>query len=89
MTQHLLDELAHFTGPNWEQEDDITMVLLEHTAAVVAEPLVLQLGESASPAAVRLRSGRADMTPTADDREGDGPANAPARETGMDLEGGR
>jgi anti-sigma regulatory factor (Ser/Thr protein kinase) len=33
LTQHLLDELASFTGPNWEQEDDITMVLLEREAS--------------------------------------------------------
>jgi serine phosphatase RsbU (regulator of sigma subunit)/anti-sigma regulatory factor (Ser/Thr protein kinase) len=29
MTQYLLEELARFTGGGWEQEDDITMVLLE------------------------------------------------------------
>jgi len=29
LIQFLLDELAHFTGPDWQQEDDITMVLLE------------------------------------------------------------
>lgn len=29
LVEMLLDELAHFTGAGWEQEDDITMVLLE------------------------------------------------------------
>jgi serine phosphatase RsbU (regulator of sigma subunit)/anti-sigma regulatory factor (Ser/Thr protein kinase) len=29
MTHYLLDELARFTGEGWDQEDDITMVLLE------------------------------------------------------------
>ena len=26
----LLDQLAHFTGPGWEQEDDVTLVTLHH-----------------------------------------------------------
>ncbi|HEY7985199.1 MAG TPA: SpoIIE family protein phosphatase [Ktedonobacterales bacterium] len=29
----LLADLAQFTGPDWEQEDDVTMVTLERTAA--------------------------------------------------------
>jgi anti-sigma regulatory factor (Ser/Thr protein kinase) len=29
----LIQELAEFTGPGWEQEDDVTFVTLEHTAA--------------------------------------------------------
>ncbi len=28
----LLAELAHFTGPEWEQEDDITLVTLHHAS---------------------------------------------------------
>jgi len=32
----LLDELDRFTGPGWEQEDDITLVTLQRTAAVSA-----------------------------------------------------
>jgi serine phosphatase RsbU (regulator of sigma subunit) len=27
----LLSELAHFTGENWEQEDDITLVTLQRS----------------------------------------------------------
>jgi serine phosphatase RsbU (regulator of sigma subunit) len=47
----LLDDLTRFTGPGWDQEDDITMVLLERTAAAeVAPTLALQLGEPAQPA---------------------------------------
>jgi serine phosphatase RsbU (regulator of sigma subunit) len=30
--ERLLDELATFTGPAWEQEDDITLVTLERVA---------------------------------------------------------
>jgi serine phosphatase RsbU (regulator of sigma subunit) len=30
MIGRLLDELAEFTGPVWEQEDDVTLVTLEH-----------------------------------------------------------
>jgi serine phosphatase RsbU (regulator of sigma subunit) len=29
LIQHLLTELSSFTGPNWEQEDDVTLVTLE------------------------------------------------------------
>jgi anti-sigma regulatory factor (Ser/Thr protein kinase) len=28
LIQHMLDSLSDFTGPHWEQEDDVTMVLL-------------------------------------------------------------
>jgi hypothetical protein len=31
MVEFLLSELARFTGENWEQEDDITLVTLERT----------------------------------------------------------
>jgi serine phosphatase RsbU (regulator of sigma subunit) len=34
----LLEELARFTGEGWEQEDDITMVLLERDATEGIEP---------------------------------------------------
>lgn len=30
LTLYLLQELASFTGPEWEQEDDITLVTLQH-----------------------------------------------------------
>jgi hypothetical protein len=30
--QRLLSELADFTGPAWEQEDDITLVTLQRVA---------------------------------------------------------
>ena len=32
LTAFLLEELKRFTGENWEQEDDITLVTLERTA---------------------------------------------------------
>lgn len=31
LTEHLLNSLAHFTGPAWEQEDDVTLVTLQRT----------------------------------------------------------
>lgn len=34
----LLAELAEFTGPDWEQEDDVTFVTLERVAAPVRTP---------------------------------------------------
>ncbi|MDQ5852419.1 MAG: SpoIIE family protein phosphatase, partial [Chloroflexota bacterium] len=33
MIDYLMAELARFTGPDWEQEDDITMVTLERSAS--------------------------------------------------------
>jgi serine phosphatase RsbU (regulator of sigma subunit) len=30
LIQHLLDDLKSFTGPDWEQEDDVTFLTLEH-----------------------------------------------------------
>jgi serine phosphatase RsbU (regulator of sigma subunit) len=32
MIEYLLAELAEFTGPDWEQEDDVTLVTLEYLA---------------------------------------------------------
>jgi hypothetical protein len=29
LIRYLLDQLAAFTGPGWEQEDDVTFVALE------------------------------------------------------------
>jgi serine phosphatase RsbU (regulator of sigma subunit)/anti-sigma regulatory factor (Ser/Thr protein kinase) len=31
LIEHLLNELAAFTGPGWEQEDDVTLVTLQRT----------------------------------------------------------
>jgi serine phosphatase RsbU (regulator of sigma subunit) len=44
----LLDELHGFTGPDWEQEDDITLVVLERAAADPAVPRPVELGRSAT-----------------------------------------
>jgi anti-sigma regulatory factor (Ser/Thr protein kinase) len=33
---YLLDQLAEFTGPGWDQEDDVTLVILERAAAQAA-----------------------------------------------------
>jgi serine phosphatase RsbU (regulator of sigma subunit)/anti-sigma regulatory factor (Ser/Thr protein kinase) len=32
LIDHLLTELARFTGPSWEQEDDVTLVVLQRSA---------------------------------------------------------
>jgi hypothetical protein len=29
LIQYLLSKLSDFTGPDWEQEDDVTMVVLD------------------------------------------------------------
>jgi serine phosphatase RsbU (regulator of sigma subunit) len=47
----LLDELHQFTGPDWEQEDDITLVALERAAADPAVPRPVELGRPATAAA--------------------------------------
>jgi serine phosphatase RsbU (regulator of sigma subunit)/anti-sigma regulatory factor (Ser/Thr protein kinase) len=38
----LLNELAKFTGPGWEQEDDITLVTLRHSGAAAAAAAVTE-----------------------------------------------
>jgi serine phosphatase RsbU (regulator of sigma subunit)/anti-sigma regulatory factor (Ser/Thr protein kinase) len=38
LLDHLLEELARFTGDNWEQEDDVTLVTLQRTAHGVMTP---------------------------------------------------
>ncbi len=35
LIRHLLAELASFTGPGWEQEDDVTMLTLQRKAAQI------------------------------------------------------
>jgi serine phosphatase RsbU (regulator of sigma subunit)/anti-sigma regulatory factor (Ser/Thr protein kinase) len=37
MSETLLSELALFTGPGWEQEDDVTLVALERVSSVAVE----------------------------------------------------
>jgi anti-sigma regulatory factor (Ser/Thr protein kinase) len=44
LTDYLLDQLAGFTGPNWEQEDDVTLVTLERAPA--QEPAAVHLEET-------------------------------------------
>jgi serine phosphatase RsbU (regulator of sigma subunit)/anti-sigma regulatory factor (Ser/Thr protein kinase) len=46
LTHYLLDELARFTGDGWNQEDDITMVLLEREKPYLSSPIAI--GESRS-----------------------------------------
>ncbi|NLE49924.1 MAG: serine/threonine-protein phosphatase, partial [Chloroflexi bacterium] len=36
LLDHLLDELAAFTGPGWEQEDDVTLLTLQRQEEGVA-----------------------------------------------------
>jgi anti-sigma regulatory factor (Ser/Thr protein kinase) len=38
LNDFLLDQLAEFTGPGWEQEDDVTLVTLQHRAETEASP---------------------------------------------------
>ncbi len=38
LLDRLLDELHRFTGPDWEQEDDITLVTLRRASGVADEP---------------------------------------------------
>ncbi|MBF8283238.1 MAG: PPM-type phosphatase protein [Anaerolineales bacterium] len=53
LVNFLLAELARFTGPGWEQEDDVTLVILERTAApregVVAWRAVLDFAIPSEP----------------------------------------
>jgi serine phosphatase RsbU (regulator of sigma subunit)/anti-sigma regulatory factor (Ser/Thr protein kinase) len=39
LVPYLLDELSTFTGPEWEQEDDVTLVILKRAEAPAAERL--------------------------------------------------
>lgn len=38
MIPYLLEQLSEFTGPGWEQEDDVTFLTLERMESVVKEP---------------------------------------------------
>ncbi len=53
LVNFLLAELARFTGPGWEQEDDVTLVILERTTApgegVVAWRAVLDFAIPSEP----------------------------------------
>jgi serine phosphatase RsbU (regulator of sigma subunit)/anti-sigma regulatory factor (Ser/Thr protein kinase) len=44
LTGYLLDQLAGFTGPGWEQEDDVTLVTLER--APIQERVAIHLEET-------------------------------------------
>ncbi len=49
---HLLDRLAAFTGADWEQEDDVTLLTVQRLAQVAASPLAWRtLGEFDLPSA--------------------------------------
>lgn len=39
LTQFLLDQLSTFTGPDWVQEDDVTLVTMRREAASLWQPL--------------------------------------------------
>jgi anti-sigma regulatory factor (Ser/Thr protein kinase) len=41
----LLDELARFTGADWEQEDDVTLMTLERTPSPISLPDSAEAGE--------------------------------------------
>jgi serine phosphatase RsbU (regulator of sigma subunit) len=53
LIRRILDALAEFTGPNWEQEDDLTLVTLEH----------LHHKEPACPKCNSWQSDQVDRTP--------------------------
>jgi hypothetical protein len=53
----LLDELHQFTGPDWEQEDDITLVALERSAAGI------DAGRPAEPGRLAEATAEARSTP--------------------------
>lgn len=42
IAQFLIEELARYTGPDWEQEDDVTIVTLEYLASGAATPSTAQ-----------------------------------------------
>lgn len=42
LIQLLVDKLAEFTGPEWEQEDDVTFVVLEREISPIAESAEIQ-----------------------------------------------
>ncbi len=42
VAQFLMEELARHTGPDWEQEDDVTIVTLEYLASEAAMPATAQ-----------------------------------------------
>ncbi len=44
----LLDALAGFTGPAWDQEDDITLVTLARSAGVAGEHVLVEFRESSA-----------------------------------------
>ncbi|HEX5465539.1 MAG TPA: SpoIIE family protein phosphatase [Candidatus Limnocylindrales bacterium] len=48
VVEEVLDELARFTGPGWEQEDDITLVTVERTAETAKTALTAS-GPAAAP----------------------------------------
>jgi len=49
----LMDDLARFTGPAWEQEDDITLVTLARSAGVSGEHVLLEFREPSVPGSER------------------------------------
>lgn len=53
LVPYLLDELASFTGPGWEQEDDVTLVILKRMDKRVESE---QLGEWETVAAFEIAS---------------------------------
>ena len=40
----LMDQLAAFTGPNWEQEDDVTLLTVQRLAVAPAQQTAAALG---------------------------------------------
>ena len=45
----LLESLHHFTGPSWEQEDDITLVTLARSAGTETERVLTEFEEPSAP----------------------------------------
>jgi serine phosphatase RsbU (regulator of sigma subunit) len=79
LIRQLLDELHRFTGPGWEQEDDITLVALERSAAGI------DAGRPAEPGRLAEATAEARLTPIRRER----PATAVAEAlTGAAERGG-
>ena len=51
LLDRLLDTLRRFTGPDWEQEDDITLVTLHRASGVADEPAGEEAGQPTRPQA--------------------------------------
>ena len=92
LIEHLRGALADFTGPGWEQEDDVTFVTLERSGAANQRISESAHGESTDDAtrntqyAIRNTTLLADFTiPSAPDNERQAMEQVAAAVAGLDL----